>query len=107
MARLERRARRRGHHRLVDVAAQHLVGAARSDPGQVGMRAVLDPRADPVRIGGAVGEQRRRERARRGALPASGGAVQQVGVRGRRLVAERGAEDGGGVRVGIEGERGH
>ncbi len=71
VARLERGARRGRHDGLVDVAAQHLVRAARRDPAQVGMRAVLDAGADAVRVGGAAGQQRGREGARRGALAAA------------------------------------
>ena len=81
--RFERRHRGRRDDRLLDVADEHLVRAARHDPRQVGMRAVLDARAHAGRVGRALRQQRRRERARRGALAAAGRAVEEVGVRGR------------------------
>ena len=97
---LERRAGGGRHDRLVDVAPQHLVRAARRDPRQVGVRAVLDPDPRRLGIGRFARQQRGREVARRVALAAPGRAVQQVRVRGRAV--ERGAEDGGGVRVLVE-----
>ena len=99
-ARLERRARRGGDDRLVDVAPQHLVGAARAHPGQVGVRAVLGARARARGIRGAAGEQLGRDRAGGRALAAPGRAVQQVRVRGAPVGG--GAEHGGRVRMGLE-----
>ena len=53
-----------------------------------------------LRVGRLAGEQLGGELARRLALARAGRAVEQVGV--RRAAAEGGAEDGGGVRVGLE-----
>jgi len=47
-------------------------------------------------------EQLRGEVARRVALAAAGRAVQQVRVRRAAALGERGAEHGGGMRVGLE-----
>jgi hypothetical protein len=76
------------------VAPQHLVGAARRDPGEIGVRAVHHARASPLV---AVGQQRRGEVARGVALARARGAVQEVRVRGP--VLQRRAEDGS--RVGV------
>ena len=97
VSRLERRARGGGDDRLLDVAPQHLVRAARRDPRQVRVRAVLHARAGGLRVGGVARQQRGGEVARRLALAAPGRAVQQVGV--GRPALEGGAEDGGGVGV--------
>ena len=59
----------------------------RARPGVLGVRRVAREQ-----LGG--------ELARRLALAGAGRPVEQVGV--RRAVAEGGAEDGGGVRVGFE-----
>ena len=103
-ARLERRVRGGGHDGLVDVAAQHLVRAAGRDPGQVGMRAVLHPHARVVRgRPRRARAARRRRRAPRRACRCPPGRA--AGRRARAaLRLERGAEHGGGVRVGFEGE---
>ena len=50
VARLERRVRGGGDDRLVHIAAQHLVGAARRDPRQVRVRAVVDAGLDVGRV---------------------------------------------------------
>ena len=81
--RLERRVRGGGHHRLVDVAAQHDVGAARRHPGEVGMRAGERAGAGVLRVGRVAREQLGGELARGLALARAGRAVEQVGVRGR------------------------
>ena len=90
-ARLERRARGGGDDRLVDVADEHLVRAARRDPGQVGMDAVLDALARVVGIGGALGEQLGGERAGDVALARPGRAVEEVGVARPPVGRQRGA----------------
>ncbi len=68
------------------------------------MGAVLDAHPRVVRVAGAAGQQLGREGARRLALAGAGRAVQQVRVRGPAVRPERGAEHGGGVRMGFEGE---
>ena len=100
MRRLERRVRGGGHDRLVDVAREHLVRAARRDPGQVGVRAVLDARALAVlgvrRLGRAA---RRRTRARPRACrsrPGRGRGRRATG--GRRSAAPRTARAWGWAR---------
>ncbi len=95
--RLERRVRGGRDNRLVDVLAQHLVRAARLDPGEVGMAAVVGADLDVVRVLRAAREQLAGERAGDVALARARGAVEQVRVGGRIL--ERGAEDGLGVGV--------
>ena len=100
---LERRSRGGGDHGLADVAAQHLVRAARRDPREVGVRAVHHARArglDPSHPGRAAREQRRGERAGGGALAAARRAVQEVGV--RQAPVESGAEHRARVGMGVE-----
>ena len=79
--RLERRPRRRRYDRLVDVRHQHLGGAARRDPGQVGVRAALHALGDVGACGRAVSKQRRREGAGDGPLAGARRPGEQVGVR--------------------------
>ena len=104
VARLERRVRGGGDDRLVDVSAQHLVGAARRHPREVGVGAVVDAGLDVGRVLGAAGEQLAREGPCGLALAGARGAVQEVRVRG--LVLERGAEHGARVGVGVERQHG-
>jgi hypothetical protein len=102
---LEGRVRRGCDDGLVDVAAQHLVRAARRDPGEVGMRAVLHAQPRAARVARAASEQLRGHRSRRLALPAARRAVQQVRVRGRPR--RGGPEHGGGVGMRLERGEGH
>src|SRR4051794_30396973 len=96
---LERRARRRGHDRLVDVADEHLGRAARRDPREVGMDAVADALAGGVGVARAVGEELGGERARRLALAGTGRAVEEVGVAGHAVGRQRRGQDRAGVGV--------
>ena len=98
-ARLERRPRRGGDDRLVDVGHEHLGRAAGRDPGEVRVHAVLRAQPRVLGIGRAVGQQRRRERARDVALARPGGAVEQVGVARRPRRRQRRRQDG--ARVGM------
>ena len=102
-ARLERRPRGGGDDGLVDVGDEHLGGAARRDPGEVGVHAVLDARRDRVRVGGAVAQQRGGEGAGDGRLARAAGAVEEVGVAGPAVGRQRAAEDGAGVGVTLGG----
>ena len=99
-ARLERRVAGGGDHRLVDVAAQHDVGAAGRDPREVGVHAGQRARLRVLRVRRVAREQLGGERPRGLALARAGRAVEQVGVRGAG--AQGGAEDGGGVRMCLE-----
>ena len=83
--RFERRARRGRHDRLLDVADEHLRGAARRDPGQVGMRTRARP-ARPPRPGRA--RRRRAARPRTRARPRACRSRPDRG-RGRRARARR------------------
>ena len=65
---------------LVDVADEDPGRARGRDPGQVGVRAVLDARGRAGRVGRALGQQRGGERARDRALAAARRAREQVGV---------------------------
>jgi dTMP kinase len=98
-ARLERSPRRRRHDGLVDVGDEHLRGAAGGDPGEVGVHAVLHPRAHRFRIGGALAQQRDREGASDRRLAGAAGAVEEVGVAGPAVGRQRAVEDG--ARVGV------
>jgi hypothetical protein len=99
---LERRVRRGGDDRLVDVADQQAGRRGRRDPGQVGVRAGAHARGGAVGIAGALGEQRGGELARDVLLAAAGRPGEQVGVRG---VAR---EDRAGVRMLLgAGQRAH
>ena len=96
-----------GDDRLVDVAPQHLVRAARRDPRQVGMRAVL--RRGCARDSGSARlarEQRGGEARAASRLPLPGRAVQQVGVRrARRRARRRGRRRrGGGLELEHAGD---
>src|SRR3954454_20276850 len=71
-----------GDHGLVDVAHEHLGGAAGHHPGQVRVRPVLDASGDRLGVGGAVGQQRGGERARDGALAGARRTVEEIGMRG-------------------------
>ncbi len=99
---LKRRLARGGDHRLLDVADEDLVGAARGHPGQIGVGAGARARPGAVRVGRAAGEQLRRHRPRRRALARAARAVEQVRVRGARIRSERRREHGAGVRVAVE-----
>ena len=100
-ARLERRARRPGDDRLVDVADEDSGGAGGRDPGQIRMCAVRDAHRRSHGIGGAFGQQRGRERPRHGPLAAARGTAEQVCVAGSRSGRERRAEDRAGMRMGL------
>ena len=77
--------------------------AARRDPGQVGVRAVLHAGARVGGVARAAREQLGGEGARGGALARSRRAVQEVGVRGPAVGRQRGAEHGGGVGMRFQG----
>ncbi len=105
--RLERRPRRGADDLLLDVAPQHLVGAARDHPREVRMRAVLHAGARVGLVAGAARQQLGGEGAGRGALAGAGRAVQEVGVRRGAVRRQRRAEDGGGVGVRLQSGEGH
>ena len=67
------------------------------------MHAVLDARADRVRIGGAVAQQRGCEGASDRRLARAARAVEEVGVAGPAVGRQRAAEDGAGVGVTLGG----
>ena len=95
---LEGRARRGGHHRLVDVTDAHDVSPGGPDPGQVRVRARPDPRPRRVGIGLSLREQLGGEGPRGGSLARSGRTVEQVRVR-RSARGQRGPEHHPRVRV--------
>ena len=92
---LERRVRGGGHHRLLDVAPQHLVRAARRHPRQVGMRAVQDARAR--RLGVVAPAARRRSRARLRACRSRPGRAGGTRARGGRRARRRARPPRGGA----------
>jgi hypothetical protein len=100
-ARLEGRARRAGHHRLVDVADEDAGRAGRRDPRQVGVRPVLDARSGAGRIGGALGQQGGGERPRDGPLAAARGTAEEVRVAWRATRRKGRAENRAGVRMAL------
>ena len=67
------------------------------------MHAVLHARANRVRVGGAVAQQRGGEGARDRRLARAAGAVEEVGVAGPAVGRQRAAEDGAGVGVTLGG----
>ena len=89
-ARLERRARRGGDDRLVDVGRR---ASRRAPLGATHVRSGCTPCSTRSRasvgIGRAVGQQRGGERARDRALARPGRAVEQVGVAGRAVGRQR------------------
>src|SRR6185437_9255019 len=101
-SRLERRARRRRDDRLLDVGDEHLGRARAAHPRQVGVRVALDPLPHAAGIVLLVRQQRRREGARDRALARARGAVEEVCVRRSRPLAQRRAEHGTRVRVGVD-----
>ena len=78
------------------------MGAARRDPGQVGVRPGQRARAGAVGIRRALGQQLRGHRSRGRALARAARAVEQVGVRGRPPGEQRGREHGARVGMSIE-----
>jgi hypothetical protein len=66
------------------------------------VHAVLGAQPRVGRVGGAVGEQRRGERARHVALARAGRAVEQVRVARRTLGRQRRREDGARMRMRLE-----
>ena len=84
------------------VVDQDVVRAARLDPGEVGMHARQHAPLGVLGIVRAGGDQRRRERARRRALAAARGPVEQVGVRERVLVAQRRLQRDARARLVLE-----
>ena len=108
-ARLERRARGGGHDRLVDVAASMMCGAARRDPGQVGVRR-RRARAARARGVGRVARRaaRRRTRARPRACPSRPGrgtGRRATGGRAGRRRARRRRADGARGRCTVHDPR--
>ena len=102
-ARLERRARRGGDDRLVDVADEHLGGAAGVDPCQVGMDAVLD--APPARVVGSAAPSASSSAANARAasrLPAPAGPWKRYACEGAPAGRERRGQDRAGVRVAFD-----
>ncbi len=83
---------------------EHLRGAARRDPRQVGVHAVQRRGARaPAGSAAPVGEQLGGERPARGlALARPRRAVEEIGVRGAAAGRQRGAEDGAGVGMALE-----
>ena len=67
------------------------------------MHAVVHARANRVRVGGAVAQQRGGEGARDRRLARAGGPVEQVGVAGPAVGRQRAVEDGAGVGVTLGG----
>ena len=102
-ARLERRARRGRHDRLLDVADEHLRGAARRHPGQVGMRVRARPARRP-RPGRArrrrAARPRTRARSRACRCPAGRGRGRRA--RARPSGASAGVEHRARVRVRVD-----
>ncbi len=106
--RLERRAGGRGDHRLVDVGDEHLGGAARADPAEVGVGAAQGAIVGAGGIVGAVGEQGGGEGAGDGALAGPGRAAEEVGVRRASAGRQGGRQHRPGVRMVLEpGDGGH
>ena len=99
---LERRPAGRRDDRAVDVADEDLVGAARGDPGQIGMRPRGNSGADAGRVGGLGRQQLGGHRAGGGALAGAAGAVEQIGVRCPPAGRERRLEDGACVGVALQ-----
>jgi hypothetical protein len=66
------------------------------------VRTARHPLAHTGRVGGAVGEQLRREAARHGAPAGAGRAVKEVRVRRAPLRGQRRAEHRQRVRVGLD-----
>ena len=99
---LERRLARGGDDRTVDVADEDLVGAARRDPGQVGMRAGARRARARSRDRVSRREQLGRDRPRGRALAGAAGPVEQIRVRRRAPASSAGDEDGAGVRMTFE-----
>ena len=94
---LERRAPGGVDHGLGHVGAAHHVRAGGAHPGQVGVGARVDPVANAVGVGRALGQQLGRERPRRLALAHARGPVEEVRVRGAGL--ERGHQAHARVRM--------
>ena len=94
-------------HRAVDVRHEHLVGAARPDPGQIRVRPGAHPRARALGVWRPFRQQLGCQRSSRAALAGAGRAVEQIGVGQATAGRERRSDHGTRVGMAVElGEHG-